>query len=252
MIKNKKVLLTGASSGIGKAIAIKLAKEGFKVYGIGRSFVDELPEEFRKNFVPVVFDLMNTSEIPALIKKLEADDEFDILINNAGVAYYGTHETLLPEHIHEMTVVNLEVPMLLSNLLLKNFKASNKKNSLQNQTDTTENTCHFIINISSVTAFGTNTHGCAYGATKAGLSSFGKSLFEEARKYGIKVVNIHPDMTETKLYRNANFTTDADRAAYLDADDVATAVWNVITSPEHLVITDITIRPQKHRIVKKG
>lgn len=289
MISGKKILLTGASSGIGKETAIKLAKEGCIVYGIGRSFdgfdmEKEFEERERENFIPVVFDLLNTAEIPGLVKKLENGTAFDILINNAGVGYYGTHETLTPQQIHEMTVINLEVPMLLSSLLLKRFKSDRSpKHDRRPYTDgtsanngtigtadgtpadtgnstigtadnTPENTgkqtggC--IINISSVTADRINTHGCAYGATKAGLSSFGASLFEEARRYGVKVVNIRPDMTDTNLYRNADFTAAPDRDAHLDAADVADAVWGILNSPGHLAVTDITLRPQKHRLQK--
>ena len=77
--------------------------------------------------------------------------------------------------------------MIITNLLLRDLK-KNKGT---------------IINISSITAGKANPHGCAYGATKAGLTSFSHSLFEEARKYGVRVVNLEPDMTDTKLYRNA-------------------------------------------------
>lgn len=78
--------------------------------------------------------------------------------------------------------------MIITNLLLRDLK-KNKGT---------------IINISSITAEKTNPHGCAYGATKAGLTSFSHSLFEEARKYGVRVVNLEPDMTDTNLYRNAD------------------------------------------------
>ncbi len=239
-MERKKVLLTGASSGIGKATAIKLVSEGYKVYGIGRSMEglclkEVLSENTIDNFVPIVFDLTNTGEIPALIKELEKDGSFNILINNAGVGYYGTHETLTPAQIHEIAAVNFEVPLLLSNLLLKNLK--------------TNGGC--IVNISSVTADRINTHGCAYGAAKAGLASFGRSLFEETRKHGVKVINIYPDMTDTALYRNADFTVSAEKEARLEAEDIADAVCRVLKAPERMTVTDITIRPQKHRISKK-
>ena len=134
-----------------------------------------------------------------------------------------------------MVRVNLEVPMILTQLLLRSFKQ--KKGC--------------IVNISSVTASSSNPHGCAYGATKAGLSSFSGSLFEEARKYGVRVITISPDMTATDLYRNADFKTDEDRDAYLDPQDVAGAVLYAVKQPDHVNVSELTLRPQKHRIARK-
>ena len=134
-----------------------------------------------------------------------------------------------------MVRTDLEVPMILSQQLLRGFK-KNKG-------------C--IVNIASVTAQQSNPHGCAYGATKAGLTSFSHSLFEEARKYGVRVVNLEPDMTDTNLYRNADFTVDENEAARIQSNEVADAVLYVLGQREGLVMTDITIRPQLHRIARK-
>ena len=108
-----------------------------------------------------------------------------------------------------------------------------------------------IINISSVTASQANPHGCAYGATKAGISSFTKSLFEEARKYGVRVASICPDMTKTELYRNADFTVGEEVESYLLPEEVAQAVEFILNQREGLVVTELTLRPQLHRIQKK-
>ena len=134
-----------------------------------------------------------------------------------------------------MVRTNLEVPMVLTQLLLRQLK--------ENQ--------GMIINISSVTAHKSSPHGCAYAATKAGLSSFSQSLFDEARKYGVRVVSIHPDMTATRLYRNADFREDDKEDARLLPEDVAKAVTQVISFRDGINITELTIQPQKHRIRKK-
>ena len=86
---------------------------------------------------------------------------------------------------------------------------------------------------------------------QAGLSSFGKSLFEEARKYGVKVTTIHPDMTDTNLYRDADFTCGEEPESYLLPDEVAKAVAYVLDQREGMVVPEITLRPQLHRIVRK-
>ena len=271
----KKALVTGASSGIGLAIAEKLVQEGYEVYGLGRDFsksgknkadmklqVDvDLPTDtnlqadtdlqadinckvdklnvgelhMNTRFHKITCDLCNTQKLIETIQDINKDHDISLLINNAGVGYYGLHEELNPQKISQMVRTNLEAPMIITNLLLRDLK----KNA------------GIIVNTSSVTAGKSNPHGCAYGATKAGLTSFSRSLFDEARKYGVKVINIEPDMTATNLYRNADFTADEDAEARLLPEEIADAVWYAVSQREGLVVTDIVVKPQLHRIKRK-
>src|SRR5690554_3055059 len=187
IVSMKTAIVTGASSGIGQEVSRSLLKLGYKVYGIGRHFSEEAIKN--NHFVPIALDILDIPELIHRIREIRKKEEIYILVNNAGVGYFGLHEELNPTKIHEMVVTNLEAPLIIGQLLLRDLK----KNS------------GFIINISSITAKGSSTHGCAYGATKAGLSHFSKSLFDEARKHGVKVVAIHPDMTKSNFYRNADF-----------------------------------------------
>jgi short-subunit dehydrogenase len=230
----KAAIVTGASSGIGLQISRSLLKCGYKVYGFGRDFSKTgLMEE---HFYPITCDLMNIPDLCEKVKDIASKEELSVLVNNAGVGYFGPHEELNPKKLQEMVVTNLEVPMLLSQLLLRNIK----------------NNAGFIINISSVTANKSNTHGCAYGATKAGLSSFSHSLFDEVRKYGVKVVTIHPDMTKTDFYRNADFCEGDMKDTYITPEEVAKAIEFILQQRDGIVISDITIQPQKHQIQRKA
>ena len=279
--KKKVALVTGASSGIGRAISARLLALGYEVYGIGRPFPAELPkasvnatdrsagtrpqaplapeaEEAAWTptnpsaseiaaaagspaaFHPIVCDLLDTKKLQSVVASLQKEWKQEkrtltLLVNNAGTAYYGLHEELRPEGISEMVRVNLEVPMLLTQQLLRTLKQNHGT----------------IINISSVTAIGSNPHGVAYGATKAGLLSFSRSLFDEARKYGVRVTAILPDMTDTELYRHADFTADPAMDAHLEAEDVADAVEYALTTRAGTCVPEITLRPQLHRIKKK-
>lgn len=227
----KTAILTGASSGIGNAVTEVLIESGYKVYGFGRDFNNASGTDMLKIRQ---FDLTDTNRLVKEIKDIKKAESISLLINNAGVGYFALHEELNPSKIHEMVTVNMEVPMLLSQLLLRDIKKN--KGS--------------IINISSVTAKKSNPHGCAYGATKAGLSNFSESLFDEARKYGVKVAAIHPDMTKTNLYRNADFDIGDTMDSYLEPEEVAEAVKWIINHREGLAVTDITIKPQYHRLSK--
>lgn len=229
------VLLTGASSGIGLATSLRLVKEGYAVYGIGRTFDETInyPEHFHRFSCDI-------TDTPALQKTLQTIKNHmnkpapDILIHSAGIGLYGLQETLQQEDLQALIRTNLEAPILITTEFL-GFMKQRKSGH--------------IIFLSSVTAKRTNTYGCAYGATKAGLLSFANSLFEEARKNNIKITTLLPDMTKTNLYRNADFT--ADETACLFSEDIADTVSYVLSCGDHLTITELTIQPQKHRIQKK-
>lgn len=229
------VLLTGASSGIGLATGLRLAAEGYDIYGIGRSFDETIA--YPDNFHCFSCDITDTKALKntlRLIREQSAKPSPDILIHCAGVGLYGLQETLAAEDLQTLVRTNLEAPILLTTELLSFMKQRKSGH---------------IIFVSSVSARKNNTYGCAYGATKAGLLSFAGSLFEEVRKNGIKVTTLLPDMTQTKLYRNADFT--ADPSACLFAEDIADTIAYVLGSGEHLNVTELTIQPQKHRILKK-
>ena len=253
----KRAIVTGASSGIGREISRVLVEMGYEVYGFGRSFSDEEPDQIdtkrdltgkictengtdvqneEKGMLHrIVCDLLDTQELERQIKQIRRQGGVQLLVNNAGVGYYGLHEELNTQKIQKLVRTNLEVPMVLTSLLLRDLKKC----------------AGTIINISSVTAQLNNPHGCAYGATKAGLSSFSRSLFDEVRKYGVRVVTIQPDMTKTELYRNADFAQGEEEASYLLPEEIAETVRDSLCMREGAVVTEITLRPQLHRFLRK-
>lgn len=227
--------VTGATSGIGAAICNMLLSQNYEVYGVGRNLfkIPNLMEH--KFFHGISCDLTDTISFTKLVKNLIDTIPFTLLVNNAGVGYFGPHEELNSKKIHELVTVNLEIPMLLTQLFLRNLKKVNGT----------------IVFISSVTAQKANTHGCAYGATKAGLSSFSASLFDEVRKYGVRVITLHPDMTESDFYRNANFTQGQTSDTFLFPDEIAQLLCTSLNQREGIVLNELTIKPQRHQIKRK-
>ena len=225
----KTAIVTGASSGIGFAISKMLSSEGYKVYGIGRIFPEDA-DFFEKR---ISLDIRDTD---ILLKKVSEIKTVDLLVNAAGSAYYGLAEFNTPDQIKEMCRTDLEAPMILTSALIPKLK----------------DTKGMVINIASVTSTRINTHGAAYGALKAGLRSYSRSLYEEVRKTGIRVVTVCPDLTlGTKLYRNADFTPSEEEGCYLLPEDTAECVKSIINMREGAAVTEVEVRPQFNRIEKK-
>lgn len=244
MLTNKTALITGVSSGIGKCLLYTLQKEGCLIHGIVKSqerkdalwaeLSSVLTSEQLHTITLHVCDLRKPSDMEQLARDFhKAQISPNIVILNAGVGHYGPHEELSVHAITELSAVNFTAPLLLTNLFLRDLKANHG---------------HLLF-LSSVTAAKTNnTHGCAYGATKAGVSSFAKSLFEEVRKYGVRVTVLAPDMTQTALYRNASFCASEDPDAALTPEEIADYALLALTARDGLNLTELTMQPQLHRL----
>lgn len=216
-------LVTGASKGIGKAMAEVLVQEGYEVYGIGRTF-----EADTHGVHPAVLDLRDEKQVNAFLASFQAG-QLKVLVNCAGSAYYGMHEEIRPEQIHEMVRVDLEVPMLLCGRYLRILR--------RNQ--------GIIVNVCSVTAVDGSPHAAVYGALKAGLLAFTKNIMKENRKFGMKAVAVLPDLTDTELYRHADFRPKGGCA--LNAQEVAECLkW--ILEDENRIVEEIVLRPQYNGI----
>lgn len=227
----KRAIVTGASSGIGQAIAKMLETQGYEVFGIGRNF-----DGGESSMHRMVIDITDTGALVEAIDDIGRNGGIDCMVNCAGEAFYGLSESLDTEQISSMCRVDLEAPMIASCRCLPYLRMSRG----------------MIINIASVTATRINTHGACYGALKAGLLSFGRSLYEEVRKHGVRVVTICPDLTSgTDLYRNASFEADRAEGCSLYPEDVAECVRTCVSMREGAAITEMEIRPQYNRISKK-
>ena len=240
----KYAIITGTSSGIGRELCHRLLTDTnttWEVYGLCRHpelCLADHPdlEAFSNRYHPVVCDLTDRSRLLTIVKELRGQFQVDLLVNNAGVGFFGPHEEISPEKLHTMIAVNLEAPLLLTQQFLRDLK----------QTKGT------ILNLSSVTARKTdNTHGCAYGSTKAALTSFGSSLFEEVRKYGVRVITLQPDMTESDFYKGADFTTGESEDTRLTSEEVADLAMELLSLRTGSLVTEVTLRPQLHRIQRK-
>lgn len=228
----KTAVVTGASSGIGREISLRLLKLGYRILGVSRSITDKGFES--ENFTPFQADLSDeksTFKVCELLKK----ENVSILINSAGFGRFEPHEELSAKVIKDMTFLNLTAPMLLCNALLRDMKKNDG----------------YLININSIEALKTSKFAGVYSASKAGLKAFGDSLFEESRKSGLSVININPDMTQSNFYDELRFDVSKKEDEKLFASDIADAVEHILTMRKGAVVSEYTIRSLKFGIKKK-
>jgi short-subunit dehydrogenase len=229
----KKVVVTGASSGIGRAVSARLLELGYEVVGVSRSIANE--HFNHKNFTPLQADLSKEKDTLSTCRILKNKDIF-MLINCAGFGVFEPHEELGASTISDMVFLNLTAPLLLTNALLRDLKKNDG----------------YLININSIEALKASKFAGVYSATKAGLKAFGDSLFEESRKSRLSVTNINPDMTESSFYDELRFDVSKKEDEKLLADDIADAIEHILKMRKGAVVSEYTIRSLNFGISKKA
>lgn len=217
----KQVLMTGASSGIGKAMREVLEQMGYKVANIGRREAE------------IECDLRDGALLEQKVKAWLKDNEVDILINCAGVGVFEPHESVSVVHIQEIINLNLTAPIILSNLCLRSLKKQQGH----------------IFNVTSIEATKHSKFSALYTATKSGLRNFGLSLFEEVRKAGVKVTSLNPDMTKTPFFDNLHFEPSSAPDTHIVPDNLAATMRFILENDA--VVTDMSIRSPKFAVAKK-
>jgi 3-oxoacyl-[acyl-carrier protein] reductase len=217
------VIVTGGSRGIGLAIASRLCGAGYQVLAIARKESEELKSAIAKlgsgqkgalNFVP--FDLADTKAIPDLVKRLRK--EFGApygLVNNAAIGTNGLLATMHNSQIEALLRLNTLSPIVLTKYVVRAMMSQGKGR---------------IVNISSVIGFTGYSGLAVYGATKASMLGFTRSLAREVGRLGINVNAVAPGFMDTEM-TSALADEGRDKVAKRSAlrrlpevDDVASAV----------------------------
>ncbi len=240
-LKNKVVIITGASSGIGKATAMKLAKEGASVVLCARSEdeLNQLKEKIEKNggkALVVITDVTKPADLEkAVTQTLDKYGSIDVLINNAGLMPLSYVEKLKTDEWEKMVDVNIKGVL--------NGVAAVLPTMCKNKSG-------HIINISSSAAHNYFPGGAVYCATKAGVKMFSEGFRKElAPKYGINVTSIEPGAVDTSLFETI---TDDDikeklkgmkEMTKLEAEDIANSIFYALNQPDRVNINDVYLMP---------
>ena len=210
-LKNKNALITGAGKGIGKAVALALAKEGVNVILLARtqSEIDEVAKEsstFGVKSLAITADVANINSVNSAVEKALVEFKtIDILINNAGIAAFGNFLELEPADWERIIQVNLMGTYYVTRAILPNM--------IERKTGD-------IINISSTAGLNGNALTSAYSASKFAVLGLTDSLMQEVRKHNIRVTALTPSTVATDMAKELNLT-DGNPEKVMQSEDMA-------------------------------
>ena len=234
-LKNKIAVVTGASSGIGKSIALELAKKGVRLCLLGRNLqkLEVIAEEAGKDS-PLVkcygVDLVKDIDIKGLQQKLNGDfEKIHILIHSAGLISLGRLEFSSVADFDRQYQTNVRAPFLLTQSLLPMLKSGKGQ----------------VVFINSSAGLRAGVNIGQYAATKSALKSIADSFRNELNTEGIRVLSVYPGRTATPMQEDVNKMEGKEYhpELLLQSEDIAVTVINAIRMPRSAEITDIHIRP---------
>ena len=238
--RTKTALITGASSGIGKAAAVELANRGYQLILCGRNAVrlNEIAAllSTQVKVHSLLFDVSNKQQVFTAIESLEAPfKSIDVLINNAGNAHgMDLFQDASLEDWDAMMDINVKGLLYVSKAVLPQMLAQNSGH---------------IIHIGSTAGKEVYAKGNVYCASKHAVDAINQAMRIDLNGTGIKVGAIHPGLVETS-FSEVRFKGDAERAAKvyqgfspLQPADIADLIGFVVSRPYHVNIADLIVMP---------
>ncbi len=222
----KRYLITGASRGIGRAIAQKLASPDTELLLHGRDTV-ALADVCRSlegkcaAVTTLIFDLAKSSGVRALMSKV-GSESIDLLINNAGIAVVKPYTEVTEIEWEQTVAVNVTAPFML----IQHFAPRMKPGST-------------IVNVLSVAAKTGFPGWSAYSMSKFALEGFSQSVREELRTHRVRVLNVYPAATNTEIWDGV--PGDWAREKMMSPDDVAAAIVYAVNQPASVAVENITL-----------
>lgn len=237
-LAGKTAVITGATSGIGKAIALALASDSAAVHLVGRD-----PAALRKAKTAArnlgadarshCADLASRADIEKLAEELSAAIErLDLLVHSAGVFAMDRVEEAAIEDMDRQYAVNVAAPLALTKFLLPNLERARGQ----------------IVFINSSLGVSAKAGTAQYGATKHALKSIADSLRQEVNERGIRVLSVYPGRTATRMQETLCLREGRPYApgSFLQPDDVASMVLSALRLRHTAEVTDIHIRGMRN------
>lgn len=221
------VLVTGASSGIGRAIARQLLQQGHSVIGVSRDcgrFTQTHP-----GFSCLELDLAKPETIAPVARQVQKDfPELDAVVFAAGYGQFGSLEQFSFAQIENLLTVNFTAQAFLTRALLPKLKQRPHAN---------------LVYIGSEAALKGSRNGAIYCASKFALRGFSQALRDECGKSSVRVSLVNPGMVDTAFFDTLSFAPGGQPTQALQAEDIADAVAYILRAGSHCVIDEINLNP---------
>ena len=234
-VPNRRALITGASTGIGRATALAFANAGFDVALVSRSedklraLATEIGERTAVKAQSFPMDLGVIEQVkPGVIHLLEQFGPVDVLVNNAGMGYTGELNQMPLADWCQVLNLNVTSVFQCIQAVLPGMRAHSGG---------------MIINVASIAARQAFPEWGAYGVSKAAMAALSKAISVEECSHGIRVVTIFPGAVNTPLWDTDTVQADFDRAGMLTPDLVANAILQTALLPAGAVVEELTIMP---------
>jgi NADP-dependent 3-hydroxy acid dehydrogenase YdfG len=234
MTRGSVCVVTGASSGIGRALALSLARGGARVWAIGRALesLDTLARDVGSggSVTPLVADLEDDEDIErAAASVLEGERRIDVLVHSAGTIAPGALDSVPVLEFDRMHAVNLRGPFVLTRALLPALRAAKGQ----------------IVFVNSSAALRASASNVLYAVTKAGLKAFADGLRDEVNRDGLRVVTVYAGRTATPMQALVH---EHEAKPYrpellLQPEDVVEVVLSTLELPRTGEVTDVMVRP---------
>ena len=232
---SRTLLITGTSSGIGRALTERLIKDGHRVIGFARNHEKFCPEE--SLYVPMTVDMIEPAEIRNGIERVLRDyPKIDGVISNAGAGTMGTLEQFSFAQIRDALDVNLLSHVYLARCVIPYFKREGRGD---------------FIFIGSEASLSGSKKGTLYCAAKFGLRGFAQSLRQECSRNGVRVMAVYPGMVRTPFFDSLSFEPGPESDNALRPEDIAEVISTMLSLPKGSVIDEVELNPLKKVISPK-
>jgi len=240
-------LVTGASSGIGRSTALRLAAAGAAVAVVARreKRLEELAAEIRAaggTVLTIAADLTDAAAAEAAVERTVSGlGRLDTIVNAAGLMLNGPTEELTLQDWDQMVDINLRGLLYVTKPAIPHLLAA-AQDGPRKVAD--------LVNVSSVAGRFAAATTAGYNATKFGVTAFTEALRQEFAQRHLRVSVIEPGRVDTELFDHREgsaegFTEMFGEIEYLKAEDIAEAVGYIVTNPRHIAINEIVIRPSE-------